>query len=64
MHFSRFLSIFCVVCILSMIGCGASNEPTTMDASEVQRYVEENEAALAEEDALADAEEAEDDDDD
>ncbi len=44
-------------------GCGGSNEATSVDSGELQSYVEENAAALAEEDRLMEAEEEDEDDD-
>lgn len=49
-----------VAVVFSLAGCG-SKEPTVMDGSELQQYVDENAAALEEEDRLQDLEdEAED----
>ena len=57
MRLSQLLSAFFVVFGLSITGCGGSNEATSVDSGELQSYVEDNAAALAEEDRLMEAEE-------
>jgi len=57
MRLSQLLSAFVVVCVLSLVGCGGSGEPTSVDSDELQSYVEDNAADLAAEDAAMEAEE-------
>lgn len=58
MLLNRMVTALFLISALSFVGCGGSSEPTTIDVSEVQQYVNENAAALADEDAIADAEDA------
>jgi hypothetical protein len=64
MRFSRFLFALLAVSTFSFLGCGRSNEPTSVDSGELQSYVEDNADALAAEDAAMEAEDAEEDADD
>lgn len=55
-----FFSLLCLLG-LSFVGCGGDSGPTTVDSSEVQRYVTENPEAVAHQaelEAMAEAEAA------
>ncbi len=64
MRLSQAFAAFLIICGLSLVGCGGGNEPTSVDSGELQNYVQENAAALAEEEAAMEAEEAAEDADD
>ncbi len=63
MRLSQLLPASIVVCVLSVAGCGGSNEPSSVDSGELQSYVQDNAAALAAEDAAMEMEDANEDED-
>ena len=63
MRLSQLLPASIFICVLSVAGCGGSNEPSSVDSGELQSYVQDNAAALAAEDAAMEMEDANEDED-
>ena len=57
MFFSRFFVALLFLFCGFVIGCGGSNEPTVISDGELQQYIEENAADIAEQERIDEMEE-------